>query len=544
MRPHSLAVPRRNPSATFHSAVLIAASIAIALVTHSGATAAAQAPATAGTPPPNPSRVDLFAGYSYLHPVNSDINNINYQPINPGAVGSVTGYFTNHFGIQAEGGGGSGSNACVYTAQGGVVYRMNFNRFVPFAHALAGGAKVGGPVFQPCTWGWGVTSGIGFDYILPVWNNHLALRPIQADFHYSHVDMGPLQPPGYVTGGLSEIFAYKLSAGLVLRLGATSVPPPVQLGCTANPVDVFPGDPIQVIATPANLNPRRPATYTWTTTGGQISGTGAVAHVNTTGVAAGDQTVTGHVSQGPHAGQSADCTVGFRVHAFEPPNITCSANPTTVQPGGTSTITSVGNSPQNRALTYSYSASAGQISGNGTTATLSTAGAPPGTITITCNVVDDLGQKATATTAVGVNAPPVPPPPSTQALCSPSFERDRKRPVRVDNEAKACLDDVALNLNRDTTARLVIVGHHGSDEQPASAAQRVLNIQQYLTDEKGIDTSRIDLRTSDTAGRSAEITLVPQGATFDPAGTATFDSSTVKRTGQAYGKVRSGTTPR
>src|SRR5215472_16611341 len=100
MRPHSLADLRTRPSATFRKAALITASIAIALVALSGATAVAQAPATAGTPPPNPSRVDIFAGYSYLHPVNSDINNINYQPLNTGAVGSVTGYFTNHFGIQ------------------------------------------------------------------------------------------------------------------------------------------------------------------------------------------------------------------------------------------------------------------------------------------------------------------------------------------------------------------------------------------------------------------------------------------------------------
>ena len=57
-----------------------------------------------------------------------------------------------------------------------------------------GGAKVGGPVFQPCTWGWGVTAGVGVDYILPAFNNHLAIRPIQADFDYSHVDYGPARP--------------------------------------------------------------------------------------------------------------------------------------------------------------------------------------------------------------------------------------------------------------------------------------------------------------------------------------------------------------
>ena len=49
---------------------------------------------------------------------------------------------------------------------------------------------------------------------------------------------------------------------------------------------------------------------------------------------------------------------------------------TTVKPGDTSTITATGVSPQNRPLTYSFTSSAGQISGTGNTATLTTTGAP------------------------------------------------------------------------------------------------------------------------------------------------------------------------
>ncbi len=88
----------------------------------------------------------------------------------------------------------------------------------------------------------------------------------------------------------------------------------------------------------------------------------------------------------------ADCTASYTVKQFEPPTVSCSANPSTVAPGDSSTITATGMSPQNRPLTYSYSASAGSVSGTTSTATLSTAGAAPGTITVTCNVVDDKGQ--------------------------------------------------------------------------------------------------------------------------------------------------------
>jgi hypothetical protein len=210
-------------------------------------------------------------------------------------------------------------------------------------------------------------------------------------------------------------------------------------------------------------------------------------------------------------------------------------------PGDPSTITSVGRSPQNRPLTYSYSASAGQIGSSTSTATLNTAGAAPGTVNITCNVVDDLGKQATANTSVTVTAPPPPVAPQPRNLCSISFERDKKLPLRVDNEAKGCLDEVALTLNRDTTSKLVIVGKHSADETPDAAAQRDLNVAQYLTQEKGIDPTRIEMRTGGELTRSLDNILVPAGASFTPGETNTFDSNSVKRQGQPYGKPKTAT---
>jgi hypothetical protein len=516
------------------AALLVA--LTAAFMTASTQTAAAQAVKTASTPPPEPSRFDLYGGYAYLHPVDSTIFNVQYQPINPGAVVSATGYFNRYVGVQAEGSlFPSGPNDCVFTAQAGPIFRYQKNRFVPFVHVLAGGAKVGGPIFQPCTWGWGVTSGIGLDYILPAFNNRIAIRPIQADFHYSHVNFGPADAARVTGGGIGDIYAYRLSAGVVLRLGQVTPPPPVQLGCTVQPTNIFPGDPITVTATTSNLDPKKKTTYTWTTTGGKITGSETTATIATTGVAPGDYTVSGHVSEGVRPGQQASCSTGFRVHAYEPPTITCSANPSTVMPGDPSTITSIANSPQNRPLTYSYSASTGQISGNTSTVTLNTTGTLPGTINIACNVVDDLGKQATANTSVTVTAPPPPPAPQVRNLCSVSFERDRKRPVRVDNEAKGCLDEIALTLNRESSAKLVIVGKHSADEKPDAAAQRALNVAQYLTEEKGTDPSRIELRTGGDLTRSVDSILVPAGATFTPGDTNTFDSNSVKRQGQPYG---------
>jgi outer membrane protein OmpA-like peptidoglycan-associated protein len=230
------------------------------------------------------------------------------------------------------------------------------------------------------------------------------------------------------------------------------------------------------------------------------------------------------------------------VKAFEPPTVSCSASPTTLKPGDSATITATGVSPQNRPLTYSYSSSAGSINGTGNSATLSTTGAPSGSITVTCNVQDDKGQTASATATVDVEQPPAPPAPKTSTLCSIQFDHDKRRPTRVDNEAKACLDDVALNAQQKPDATVVVVGnsaplpeHKGRKrrhEETAAdlAAERAVNTKAYLVTEKGIDASRIQVRAGTNSQNEVEDYLVPAGASFDSdvPGTTAVDESAVK----------------
>ena len=495
-------------------------------------TGIAQAARTGSTPTPEPSRVDMFAGYSYFHPIYATINKVPYNPIYPGVTASTSVYFNRRIGLQVEGSiFHNWPEDRIYTAQIGPVVRWQAGRFFPFIHLVGGTARVGGPAAQPGTWGTGFTAGGGIDYVLPFLGNHVAIRPVQADYSYSHANFG--HSTNVTNGGVAKLSAYRLSGGLTLRLGTTKSTPPIQLGCTAQPTDAFPGDPVTITAGPANLPAKKTVTYVWSTSGGQISGATETATVTTTGLAPGDYTVTGHLNNG--ARQLAECTAGFRIHNFEPPTVTCSADPATVLSGQPVTITAAGHSPQNRILTYSYTASSGQVNGAGPNATLSTAGSAPGTTTITCAVVDDLGQKASAAAVITITAPPPPPVPQTRDLCSVAFDRDRRRPVRVDNEAKGCLDDVALTLNRDSSARLVLVGGHTADERPEAAAERTLNVEQYLTREKGVDPGRIELRTGDSGLRIVRSTLIPQGAIFDVGTTATFDSGSIQRHGQPYG---------
>jgi len=487
-----------------------------------------------------PSRVDLFMGYSYFGAhgtltLPSGATGPRYSAINAGAIGSIAYYFNRYVGGQFEfAAHPNGNNDGLYTAMLGPIVRLPMQNYTLFAHGLGGAAKLGGPNTaglgnEPYTFGPAFVVGGGLDYDIPYWNHRFGLRLFQADYEWIH-DSFPLNPAMAELGGYTNLSAARLSTGILIHFGQVIPPPPVALACVAAPASVYPGDPLTVTGTASYLNPKKTATYVWTSDTVKVTGNTTTASVDTSSLAPGTYTVKGHVSEGTKPGQMADCAATFTVLPVQPPTLACSANPSSVNPGDSSTITSTAVSPQNRPLTYSYSTSAGSISGSTSTATLSTAGAAPGNVVVTCNVVDDKANAVSATTQVTVIAPPPPPAPATSSLCSISFERDKARPTRVDNEAKACLDDIALNLQRTSDAKVALVGssspkeHHGGK----LAAERAVNTKSYLVTEKGIDASRISVYTGGTDGKTVSTTLVPAGATFSETGDTPVDETAVK----------------
>ena len=521
----------------------------------------AQAPAPTAPSGINPSRVDIFMGYSYfgahgrVQPAG-----IPYSSINLGAIGSGAYYFNKYFGGEfIYSNHPDGVNDGFSGASGGVIARLPMENFTLFAHGLVGAGRLGGPnsevpavvEHEPYRWGPALTAGGGMDYDLPFFENRFSLRLFQADYRYIHADYGPAVtiPTGGILGGRTNLDAIELSTGIVAHFGHIIPPPPVTYSCSVSPASGYPGDPITVTGTALNLNPKKTPTYSWTSTGGAISGTSTTANIDTKSAAPGTYTVTGHVAEGNKPGQAADCTAQFTIKPFEPPTMSsCTANPSTVDSGGSSTITASATSPQNRPLTYSYSATAGSVSGTTSTATLTAPTVAAGSnssVTVTCNVVDDLGKSDSKQATVTVNGPPLPPPPpapTASSLCTVSFDRDAKRPNRVDNEAKACLDDVALALQRSSDAKLSLVGNENAKEQkadarlaklkhnkkPTDAAARAVNTKDYLVTDKGIDPSRITVYTGTDDAKTVTTSLVPAGATNPAASATPVDESAVK----------------
>ncbi|MBI1740274.1 MAG: hypothetical protein HYR57_05275 [Candidatus Koribacter versatilis] len=299
--------------------------------------------------------------------------------------------------------------------------------------------------------------------------------------------------------------------------------------------EVMVGEPVHVTVAPSNFNPKHALTYAWSSTGGKIEGKDTGASIDTNGLAGGSYTATARVTD-PKAKKNneASCTSNFTVKEppKNPPQISCSANPTSVLTGSPSTITCTCTSPDSVPVTVGgWTSSGGSISGSGNSATLNTTGAPAGTVTVNATCTDSRGLTASASSSVTVENPP-PPPPQASKLNECEYP-NKMKPWRVDNTCKAMLDDAALKLQQDPEAKLVVVGNADPKEKRKNlAAERAVDVKAYISGgeaKQNIDPSRIETRTGTEGTMTSEQWIVPAGATFPEASTtAPVDETKVK----------------
>jgi len=206
------------------------------------------------------------------------------------------------------------------------------------------------------------------------------------------------------------------------------------------------------------------------------------------------------------------------------PTVVCEVEKSLVVPGETVRVRATASDPDGDPLTYTWSASAGRISGTGAEATLDTTGVTgPTTITVTVNVSDGRGGTATSTCSVRAGEAKRA---EVTTCTSGGFPRNLSRLNNVD---KACLDDVASRLRQDPRSRVIVVGHADTTEKTPEviARKRAEAVKDYLVKERGVDESRITVRSAaatkpvDTGttvdararNRRVEVIFVPEGAT-------------------------------
>lgn len=477
-----------------------------------------------------PPKVEIFGGYSWYNP-GGDIPAVGKVPsIAKGWGAASTFNFNRWVGLTADFGGHYKREANVSTFLFGPRIKYHSEQFSPFAEVLFGFARIS-PAGLDSQNHFSMGGGGGFDMTINKW---VSWRVLQADYIYtSYKNKALAIPLGSRWDGA------RLQSGLVLNLGGGAPPIPPTSSCSAQPTEIMAGEPVKVTMTTANFNPKRTVTYAWSATGGKVAGTDTTATVDTTGLAPGSYTVSGKATDsGKGKNQmSTSCNASFSVKEppKNPPTMSCSANPTTVKSGDPSTVSCSCTSPDGRPVQIAYRATGGNVSGSGASASLDTAGAPAGPITVNATCTDDRGLSTSGTASVNVEVPP--PPPTSSKLGECDFP-NKAKPWRVDNACKAVLDGVALALQRQADAKVVVVGHGDPSEKRNAArlaAERAVNSKDYLVSgeaQQQIDPTRIEVRTGAETGTTAEYFIVPAGATFDEAGTQPVDESKVKVRGR------------
>jgi hypothetical protein len=485
-----------------------------------------------------PPKFDIFAGYQWLNPGG----NIPGGPDGSGGVlplklpsmgkggGVAFGYnFHPNFALEGDIGLNIRNGTDISTYSVGPRYTWRSEGINLFAHTLLGNNHMTTPFGARN--GIGAILGGGID--LPI-VKRFSLRLIEADYQWARQNFASVVPPTQPDLRRSSFQGARLRSGVLFNFGGEPEVPPAAT-CSVDHAEVMQGEPVTANVTTSNFNPKHPLTYAWTGNGGgTVAGKDTSANIDTKGVAGGNYTVTARVTD-PKIKKNgeATCTANYTVKEppKNPPTMSCSASPASVQAGATSTVTCTCTSPDGVPVTVAgWTASGGTVSGNGNTATLNTTGASPGPITVSATCTDSRGLTANSSSQVTVENPP-PPPPKASKLSQCDFP-NVKKPWRVDNTCKAILDDVALRLQQEADAKLVIVGNADpSEKRPNLAAERAVDSKAYLSGgeaKQAIDASRIETRTGNGGSKTAEYWVVPAGATFDSTGTEPVDETKVK----------------
>ncbi len=480
---------------------------------------------------------EVFVGYSWLHPNGRadfgykvpdiskgfDLSNVYYLPT------------MHNLGLLIDGSGHFGSQQTELDASndvgyilGGLQYKFHTNTFSPFLRAFLGVSRID-PALSKAEWNAALGGGGGFDLNI---GHKFAIRLAQVDYIYSNYSG---RHSAFTSPQWNSI---RLAAGIVVNLGSYYNPP---LTCTASasPDAVFAPDPVKVTTTGSGFNPKHSVAYAWATNGGKIPDASSQnATVDTTGVAAGNysanSTITDtdpkfkYLDSGHHSWLGrpepippAMCAANFTIKQPLPPVVSCAASPTTIAVGEPSTVTMTATDPQGWPMTYSWSNSGGTLSGSGTSVTVTATNADAGnTITVTGTATtnrpggnpETLSSNCTAS----VTVPPVKTCSNIEDWGECTFEKNPKKPWRVDNDCKDTLDKLSLRLQQMPNGKLDIVGYTNEKEvvsEQTLGSQRSVNVKYYLTTEgpNKVDAGRVQPREGGAKGQATHFYFVPEG---------------------------------
>lgn len=221
-------------------------------------------------------------------------------------------------------------------------------------------------------------------------------------------------------------------------------------------------------------------TYTWEVDGQRVTGSGAELLFGTSGRSVGRHTIRVTASDGElSATCTFDVTIREVVRPNRPPTVDLTVSPKSVLGCDTVTASARASDPDGDRLTYEWSVDGRRVAGSGSSITINACDYSAGSHTVTVKVSDGKAD-ASDTDSFTKGAD------ETVVVAVPG--------LRVDNVAKAKLDDVALKLQANSRLEAVITGYTDNREAVRNGLTRANKVKDYLVKQHKIDPNRITVK--------------------------------------------------
>jgi len=463
-------------------------------------------------------KYEIFAGYQWLHPgatvpapgqsPNSPVG-LKLPDLPDGGGGSFTYFFSKYVGLEGDFGRNWNDNVNETTVSLGPKLEARYQGANFFLNTLLSWNHLTTPGLSSRD-GIGAILGGGMDF--PV-TRRFGIRLFEADYVWAHQSFSSEVSQTFPNLRRVNFDGARLRTGLEWYFGYPPTAAPTAT-CSIQPNEVMVGEPLTATATAGGFNPKHPLTYQWSSNGGKITAKDNTASIDTTGIAGGSYAATVSVTD-PKVKKNgtASCSANFTVKELpkNPPTMSCSATPSSVQAGGTVTVHCTCTSPDNVPVSVSnWTATSGTVSGSGDTATETTTGASPGAVTISATCTDSRGLSSSSSAQINVEAPPPPSPQIAQletrlalhsiyfVTAQPTVQNPRGGLLSSQQKTLVVLaGDFVKYLQAKPDAKLILEGHadpRGTVEYNQALSERRVESTKAFLVEHGVPADNIETK--------------------------------------------------
>jgi len=253
---------------------------------------------------------------------------------------------------------------------------------------------------------------------------------------------------------------------------------PPTVSCSPSSTTIMLGESASLSASASDPNGDA-LTYAWSVDGSSVTNDAARFEFGSTGRSVGSHTVKVLVTDVDGMTDSCEFTVGVNRRPNVLPTVGLSLSKKDVCAGEVITATSTPKDPDGDPLTHSWQVNGQPHRGSDAVTRIDTSGMAGGSHTVTVTTKDDRGGTATAS--------------QTFTLCEKiTIQVDK----RVDNIAKAKLDEVALKMQQNPNLKAKLTGHTdntGSEKANQKAGlKRAEMVKKYLVKQHNLDPERLE----------------------------------------------------